>query len=128
MPEPSSFEYAVVRVVPFVEREEFLNVGVILYCREQRFLDACIELDSKRLMTLSPVVDLEMVEAELALIPRICAGGTGAGSIGQMDQAERFRWLTSARSSTIQTSPVHCGMCSDPAMELARIVNRTLLW
>lgn len=126
MPEPSSFEYAIVRVVPYVEREEFLNVGVILYCRVQRYLDAHIELDRERLAALSPGLDLEMVEAELALIPRICAGGGDAGPIGKLDQAERFRWLTSPRSSSIQISVVHCGLCVDPGAELISIMEGML--
>lgn len=126
MPEPSSFEYAIVRVVPCVEREEFLNAGVLLYCRERRFLEARIELDGKRLAALCPELDREMVEAQLALIPRICAGGPGAGPIGRLSQAERFRWLASPRSSAIQTSAVHCGLCDDPEQALANIVERTL--
>lgn len=124
MPERSAFEYAVVRVVPRVEREEFLNAGAILFCRTRRFLDARIELNRERLLALAPEIDLEMVEAQLALIPRISAGGPDAGPVGELDQAERFRWLVSPRSSTVQISAVHCGLCTDPAGALEAIVDR----
>ncbi len=118
MPALSSFDYAIVRVVPCVEREEFINVGVILFCRTLRFLEARIELDTKRLTALSPQLDLAMVQAHLDLIPRICAGGTKAGPIGQLSQSERFQWLVTPRSTTIQVSPVHCGLCVDPQATL----------
>ena len=127
MPELNSFEYALVRVVPHPEREEFLNAGAILYCRARRYLEARVELDTERLAALAPELDLQMVQAQLALIPRICAGGTAAGPIGLLSQADRFRWLTSPRSSTIQISPVHGGLCADPEGALGRIVA-TSLW
>jgi hypothetical protein len=126
VPELNSFEYALVRVVPYPEREEFLNAGAILYCRAQRFLEARIALDRERLVALAPGLDLEMVEAQLALISRICTGGAAAGPIAQLSQADRFRWLTSPRSSTIQISPVHCGLCDDPRSALGRIVGTSL--
>jgi hypothetical protein len=126
VPELSSFEYAVVRVVAYPEREEFLNAGAILYCRAQRFLEARISIDRERLVALAPGLDLEMVEAQLELIPRICAGGSTAGPIGCLSQADRFRWLTSPRSSTVQISPVHCGLCKDPAVALGRIMGTSL--
>jgi len=118
MPDQSSFDYAIVRIVPLVEREEFVNAGVILRCRELRFLAARIEQDHARLRALSPSLDLEMVLAELDLIPLVCAGGPAAGPLGELSQAERFRWLTSPRSTTVQVSPVHCGLCDDPQAEL----------
>ena len=83
-----------------------------------RFLDACVELDTKRLSALAPELDLKTVQAQLDLIPRICAGGPGAGPIGQLGQADRFHWLVAPRSTTIQVSPVHCGLCSDPQAAL----------
>jgi hypothetical protein len=126
VPELNSFEYALVRVVPYPEREEFLNAGAILYCRARRYLECQIELDTERLAALAPELDVEMVQAQLGLIPRICAGGTGAGPIGQLSQADRFRWLTSPRSSTIQISPVHGGLCLDPDVALNRIVSTSL--
>ncbi len=118
MPAASPFDYAIVRVVPNVEREEFINVGVILFCRALRFLDARIEPDVERLAVFAPELDLPMVEAQLDLIPRICAGGPEAGPLGGLEQAERFHWLVSPRSTTIQVSPVHPGLCVDPQATL----------
>lgn len=115
---PSSYDYAILRVVPQVEREEFINVGVVLFCRTLRFLDARVELDAKRLAALAPELDLETVQAQLDLVPRICTGGPGAGPMGQLEQADRFHWLVAPRSTTIQVSPVHCGLCSDPQAAL----------
>jgi hypothetical protein len=114
MPALSSFDYAILRVVPHVEREEFINVGVVLFCRTLRFLGARVELDTRRLAALSPKLDATMVQAHLDLISRICAGGADAGPIGQLSQAERFHWLVAPRSTTVQVSPVHCGLCADP--------------
>jgi hypothetical protein len=119
----SSFDYAVVRVVPRVERGEFLNAGVILFCRTRRFLDARIELDQSRLTLLYPGVDAEEVGRHLALIPAICAGGRQAGAIGQLSLAERFHWLVSPKSAMIQTSPVHSGVCGDPQATLEHLLD-----
>lgn len=115
MPTRSTYEYAYVRVVPRVEREEFLNVGVILFCRTRRFLAARIVLDRPRLAALAPTLDPDVVQAHLDLIPRICKG---EGPIGQLGQAEAFHWLVHPRSTVIQTSPVHSGLCTDPAVAL----------
>jgi hypothetical protein len=117
MPAPSSFDYAIVRVVPHVEREEFINVGVILFCRTLRFLGSRIELDAERLAVLAHV-DVATLQAYLDLIPRICAGGPQAGPLGQLSRAERFHWLVSPRSTTVQVSPVHSGLCTDPQAAL----------
>ncbi|MBC8447925.1 MAG: DUF3037 domain-containing protein [Chloroflexi bacterium] len=124
MPAPSSFDYAIVRVVPQVEREEFINAGGILFCRARRFLAARIELDTERLAALAPQVDVAMVQAQLDLIPLICAGGSDAGPIGQLSQAERFHWLVSPRSTTVQVSPVHCGLCVDPQAALDGLLEK----
>ena len=121
----SSCDYAVVRVVPRVEREEFLNVGVILFCRSRRFLDARIVLDRRRLGAMSPDLDLAEVADQLELIPVICGGGPSAGPIGALSPAERFHWLVSPRSTVIQVSPVHCLITEDPAATLDRLVQRT---
>lgn len=118
MPEAHALDYAVVRVVPRPEREEFINAGVILLCRTQRFLGCRIALDEARLLALAPDVDLETVRAHLDLIPRICAGGPEAGEIGALEQPERFRWLASPRSTVVQVSPVHSGLCHDPQAAL----------
>lgn len=117
----SSFDYALIRLVPYVEREEFINVGAILFCRTQRFLAARIELDRARLAALAPTLDPDDVQADLDLIPAIC---DGAGPIGQLSQAERFHWLVAPRSTVIQVSPVHCGLCLDPAAALEGLVKR----
>ncbi len=114
MPERNAFNYAVVRVVPHVEREEFINVGVVLFCKVMRFLDARIRLDRGRLAAISPEVDIAMIQAELDLIPRICAGGKDAGPSGELSREERFRWITSPRSTSVQFSPVHAGLTDNP--------------
>jgi hypothetical protein len=117
----SSFDYAIIRVVPRVERGEFVNAGAILFCRERRFLDARIELDVNRLAALAPWLEIAAVESQLALIPRICAGDD-PGPIGRLSQAERFHWLVAPSSTVIQPSPVHSGLCADPAAELERLL------
>jgi hypothetical protein len=124
MPVSSSFDYAIVRVVPHVEREEFINVGVILFCRTLRFLGARIELDAERLAALSTHIDIVTVQAHLDLIPRVCAGGPQAGPFGQLSRAERFHWLVSPRSTTVQVSPVHSGLCTDPQAALDDLLEK----
>ena len=124
MPALRSFDYAVIRVVPRVERDELINAGVVLYCLTQRFLGAVVELDRARLLALAPSVDISLVESHLASFPRVCAGGSEAGPIGQMSQSERFHWLVAPRSTIIQTSPVHSGLCADPQAALERLLDR----
>jgi len=114
VPEPSTYDYAVIRVVPRVEREEFVNVGVIVSCPQRGFLDCRIELDEARLRALWPEVDVDLVRRHLASIPAICRGGEEAGPIGKLPARERFRWLIAARSTIIQASPAHTGRCTDP--------------
>lgn len=122
MPAKHLFEYAVLRLVPRVEREEFVNVGVILYCGPQGFLQATSQLCETRLRALAgPSLDLADVQARLAAIGLVCRGGAGSGPIGQLAPASRFRWLTAQRSTIIQTSPVHPGLCEDAAATLARL-------
>jgi Protein of unknown function (DUF3037) len=106
-----SYDYAVIRVVPRVDREEFMNVGVIVSCPAKGFLEARIELDEARLLAFAPHLDLDAVRTHLASIPRICAGD---GPIGQLSPRERFHWLVAPRSTIIQTSRVHSGRCADP--------------
>ena len=127
MPALSSFDYALVRVVPRVEREEFINAGVILYCLTQRFLGARVALDPQRLRALYPGADVELVQGHLESIPRVCAGGRGAGPIGQLPQKERFHWLVAPRSTILQTSPVHSGLCADPQAALDALFARMVL-
>jgi hypothetical protein len=115
-----SFDYSVVRVVPRVDRGEFVNVGVILFCSTRAFLDARIELNRARLLALAPELDLPAVESHLDVIPRVCRGGKEAGPIGELPQRARFHWLVAPRSTVIQMSPVHSGVHRDldAAMEL----------
>jgi DUF3037 family protein len=117
------YDYAVFRVVPRVEREEFVNVGVIVSCPARDFLEARIELDEQRLMALDSALDVESIRTHLATIPAICAGGEQAGPIGQLSQRERFHWLVAPRSTAIQTSPVHTGWCKDPTEVLEHLVD-----
>lgn len=107
------FDYAVVRVVPRVERGEFVNAGVILFSSTAAYLQSRIELDSARLQALAPDVDVAAVQSYLDVIPKICAGGGEAGSIGELPQRARFHWLVAPRSTIIQTSPVHSGVHED---------------
>ena len=111
---PSTYDYAVIRVVPRVEREEFVNVGVIVSCPAQDFLAARIELDAARVRALDPALDVDALAAHLAAIPRLCDGGDAAGPLGRLSPRERFRWLTAPRSTLIQCSPAHTGQCADP--------------
>lgn len=123
MPALASYDYAIIRVVPRVEREESVNAGAILFCRTRRFLQARIELDEERLLALAPDVELEAVRAHLEAIPLICAGGPAAGPIGRRSQAERFHWLVAPRSTILQPSPVHSGLCADPAAALEHLMD-----
>jgi hypothetical protein len=118
-----TYDYAIVRVVPRVERGELINVGVILSCPSLDYLDSAIELDEERLLALDPGLDLDLVRANLATIPVICRGGPEAGPIGALPQRHRFRWLVSPRSTMIQMSPVHTGRTSDPAAALAHLLT-----
>ncbi len=124
MPDVHSYDYTVIRVVPRVDREEFLNVGVIVSCHELQFLEAKWELDERCLLAIAPGIDLELVRKHLTSIPLICRGGPGSGPIGAMEQRPRFHWLTAVRSSMIQTSPVHGGRTSDPAKALERLFEQ----
>jgi Protein of unknown function (DUF3037) len=124
VPAELTYDYAIVRVVPRPERGERINVGVILSCVDHEFLDARIEVEPARLRALDPNLDLDAVQAALATIPAVCAGGPEAGPIGAMSPRERFRWLVSPRSTVIQMSPVHTGRTSDPAACLERLFNK----
>lgn len=123
MPAPDTYDYAIIRVVPKVEREEFVNAGAIVSCPARNFLEARIELVESRLLALDPDADLATIRTHLASIPAICVGGDGAGPIGRLSQRERFLWLTAPRSTVIQTSPVHTGACADPAALLDRLLE-----
>jgi hypothetical protein len=124
MPEQHSFEYAVIRVVPKVEREEFMNVGVIVYCQSLGYLDASFTLDEERLRALSPGLEMTEIKKHLAAFCEICKGGPHAGPIGRLDMGSRFRWLTATRSTVLQCSKVHPGLSSDPAATLKNLHAR----
>ena len=118
------FEYAVIRVVPRVEREEFLNIGVMLYCAKLKFLQAKYLLDPGRLAAFSKDVDLAELREHVCAFERICLGEKEAGPIGKLDMASRFRWLTAARSTVLQTSKVHPGFCEDAAETLEKLFEQ----
>ena len=119
----SSFDYAIVRVVPRVERGEFVNAGVVLFCRTRRFLAARIELDRARLAALAPWLDMDEIERHLAIFPLVAAGGPEGGPIGLLPQPDRFHWLVAPRSTMIQVSPAHAGLCDDPAAALEELMD-----
>jgi hypothetical protein len=118
------FQYAIIRVVPRVERGECLNAGVVLLCRPKRFLAAKVGLDRDRFRALAPDVDPTTVEVHLAAIEAIARGEASAGPIAQLGQGERFHWLVAPASTVIQPSEVHTGLCDDPAIELDHLFER----
>jgi hypothetical protein len=122
VPARSSFDYAVIRVVPRVERGECVNAGVVLFCRTRRFLELRVELDARRLLALWPDVDVGVVERHLEALRRIAAGAPDAGPIARLPQAERFHWLVAPGSTVIQPSPVHSGLSADPAAALDELM------
>ena len=118
-----AYDYAIIRVVPRVERGEMINVGIILSCPDVRYLEARIELDETRLRALDETLELDAVQAHLATIPLVCKGGAEAGPLGDLPQRNRFHWLVSPRSTMIQPSPVHTGRTSDPAAAMERLLT-----
>jgi hypothetical protein len=123
VPADYTYDYAVIRVVPRVERGEMINAGVILSCPDVEFLEARIELDEARVLALDDGLDLDAIRTHLATIPAVCRGGADAGPIGALPQRNRFHWLVSPRSTTIQVSPVHTGRTTDPARALERLLD-----
>ena len=124
MPTPCTYDYAIVRVVPHVERGEFVNVGAIVSSDERGYLRAAFDVDEARLLALDPELDLSVFRAALAAITAICEGGEAAGPIGRMPLRERFHWLVAPRSTSIQTSAVHTGRCDDLDATLERLLDR----
>jgi hypothetical protein len=124
VPTLHTYDYALIRVVPRVEREEFVNAGVIVSCERPPLLLARLALDVARLRALDPDVDLEMVQRQLAAIERICNGAPDAGPIAALPLRARFHWLTARRSAVIQTSPVHSGRCDDPQRIVTHLIAR----
>jgi len=127
MQEKNLFEYAIIRIVPKVEREEFLNVGVVLYCAGRKFLQAKYELNPQRLSSFSDQLDIEDIGCYLHAFKEICAGDAESGPIGKLPPAERFRWLTATRSTVVQTSKVHPGLCDDPGESLEQLYKQMVL-
>ena len=127
MPELHLYEYAVLRIVPRVEREEFLNVGVVLYCSKGRFLKVKYLLDANKLMAFAPQLDLAEIASYLNAFDQICQAKRDSGTIGKLPVAERFRWLTATRSTVVQSSKVHPGLCVDPNVMLERIYSQMVL-
>ncbi len=121
MQEKHLFEYAIIRVVPRVEREEFFNVGVIVYCADQNFLQTKFELNKEKLLVFSDEVDIEELAKCLYAFEQICKGATEGGSIAKLPIASRFRWLTATRSTIVQISPVHPGLCEDAQETLEKL-------
>jgi hypothetical protein len=127
MQEQHLFEYAVIRVVPRVEREEFMNIGVVVYCSKQKFLNVLFELNEERLNVFCRDLDISVLQENLLSFERICAGGDQAGTIGKLDMASRFRWLTATRSTVLQTSRAHAGICRNADETLQKIYNKMVL-
>jgi hypothetical protein len=124
VPDLCTYDYAVVRVVPQVERGEFINAGVIVACAGRGFLKARVELDEQRLVAIAPAADLVSIGTALLAIPAICAGGAGAGPLGRLTLRERFDWLVAPRSTSIQVSPVHAGRAVDLDLALDHLMQR----
>ncbi|SFE34489.1 Protein of unknown function [Chitinophaga sp. CF118] len=127
MQEKYLFEYAVIRVVPRVEREEFLNIGVILYCKQKRFLQTIYTINTERILSFCDSLDIDILVAYLCAFEQICKGTEEGGPIGKLDIASRFRWLTATRSSILQTSRVHPGFCIDPLETLMKLHTQLVL-
>jgi hypothetical protein len=127
MQEKFLFEYAVIRIVPKVEREEFCNVGIILYCREKKYLKTRHTINDNRLKSLDEKIDIPEIQAYLQAIEKICQGAKDGGPIAQLDMPSRFRWLTAQRSTILQTSRVHPGFCADPQQALERLHEQLVL-
>jgi hypothetical protein len=123
---PASFDYAILRVVPRVERQEFINAAVVVFCLEKRYLAARVHLDPARLQALWPEADVDLIRQHLDAVPLICAGDSAAGPIAALSQRERFHWLTSPRSTVIQPSPVHTGVCDGTDDLLDRLAKQFL--
>ena len=121
------YEYAIIRIVPQVEREEFLNVGIILYCRQQQFLQMKFTLDEVRLLALNPTADAACIRSHLLAFEKISEGDPEGGPIALLDLASRFRWLTAKRSTVIQTSSVHPGLCKLAAETLEKLHRQLVL-
>ncbi|HEX3802616.1 MAG TPA: DUF3037 domain-containing protein [Solirubrobacteraceae bacterium] len=124
---PEPFQYAVLRLVPRVDREEFINVGAIVFCRSRRFLRARVALDPRRIESIAPGIDLETIREHLDARVRMAAGDLDAGPIAQLPQSERFHWLVAPSSTMLQTSSVHSGLCEDPEAVLDHLFQELVV-
>jgi len=124
---PSSFDYAVVRIIPRVEREEFLNAGVVVFCPEQNYLGVRVRLNEARLAAFAPQMDVELVHSRLAGLMAVSRGDPGAGTVAKLGLRERFHWLVSPKSTILQMSAVHSGVCQDPETVLTRLFRELCL-
>lgn len=124
MPEICTFDYSVIRVVPRVEREEFINAGVIIFCQKEQFLKASTEIDQQRFISFAPHLELNEVQTYLDTIPLICSGDEAAGAVGRLPIRARFDWLVAPRSTIIQMSPVHSGICENPETALEQLLEK----
>lgn len=127
MPDNQLFEYAILRIVPKVEREEFLNVGVVLFCAGRKFLKVLYHLEENKILALDKRVEIDEIRSHLAAFELICTGGPGSGEIGKLPMAERFRWLTASRSTVVQSSRVHPGFCPNPEEMLEKLYREMVL-
>lgn len=127
MQDKKLFEYAVIRVMPKVDREEFLNVGVMVYSRDFKFLKAKYTLNETRLSAIAPQLDMELVKAHICAFEKICSGDSNGGPIAALDMASRFRWLTAVRSTIVQTSKVHPGLTQNPDETLLKLHSELVL-
>jgi hypothetical protein len=127
MHEQHLFEYAIIRVVPRVEREEFMNVGVVVYCARKKYLQAIITLDEERLRHFAPLIDVAGVKEYLHAFHLICCAAPDSGPIGNLDPASRFRWLTATRSTLIQSSKIHPGLSNDLDQTLQKLHKEMVL-
>lgn len=127
MPDKQTYEYALIRLVPKVEREEFLNVGAIVFSKRMKYLDVKVHVDERRISSFSSDIDLNEIKDYLSTWVLICKGDASGGPIAQLDQAMRFRWLTATRSTIIQSSKVHPGLCTDPTKVLDRLFEGYVL-
>jgi len=123
----SLYEYAAIRIVPRVEREEFINAGVILYCKDRKFLKTLYQIDREKLEAFRCEIEIEELEKHLKAIEKICNGDKDGGPVAQWSMAERFRWLTAERSASIQTSRPHNGFTADPEKTLRRLFEELVL-
>ena len=123
----SPFQYAIFRVVPRIERGECFNAGVVVFCRPRRFLAARVALDERRLAALDPEADAAVLRAHLDAFVGVAAGAEDAGPIARLDQSDRFHWLVAPSSTVLQPSPVHTGLCEEPAEVLDRLFRDLVL-